>query len=83
MISGCISRQRRARRRSSTPTGQALTRERLEEALGADGEVFATATAYRKAIDAQLFKLGEQRYRWRTLEQTVGAEARQVVELSA
>ncbi|MGI5865254.1 MAG: hypothetical protein ACOX6T_24810, partial [Myxococcales bacterium] len=43
-------------------TGQALTRERLAEAMGAEGEVFTTATAYRKEVDARLFKLGEQRY---------------------
>ncbi|HEY3451464.1 MAG TPA: TIGR02680 family protein [Myxococcales bacterium] len=43
-------------------TGQALTRERLEEAIGAHGEVFKTALAYRKAVDAHLFKLGDQRY---------------------
>ncbi|MGC4120176.1 MAG: TIGR02680 family protein [Myxococcales bacterium] len=42
--------------------GQALTREKLEEEIGAHGEVFRTATAYRKEVDARLFKLGEQRY---------------------
>jgi uncharacterized protein (TIGR02680 family) len=40
----------------------ALTRERLEEALGARGTVHRTARAYRRAIDETLFGLGEQRY---------------------
>ena len=40
----------------------ALTRERLEEALGARGVVHRTARAYRRAVDETLFGLGEQRY---------------------
>jgi uncharacterized protein (TIGR02680 family) len=40
----------------------ALTRERLEEALGARGVVHRTAGAYRRAVDEALFGLGEQRY---------------------
>ena len=40
----------------------ALTRERLEEALGARGTVYRSAGAYRRAIDEALFGLGEQRY---------------------
>jgi uncharacterized protein (TIGR02680 family) len=40
----------------------ALTRERLEEALGARGAVHRTARAYRRAVDEALFGLGEQRY---------------------
>ncbi len=40
----------------------ALTRERLEEALGACGVVHRTARAYRRAVDEALFGLGEQRY---------------------
>ena len=42
--------------------GIALTRERLEEALGARGAVHRTAGAYRRAVDEALFGLGEQRY---------------------
>jgi uncharacterized protein (TIGR02680 family) len=40
----------------------ALTRERLEEAIGARGVVHRTARAYRRAVDEALFSLGEQRY---------------------
>jgi uncharacterized protein (TIGR02680 family) len=40
----------------------ALTRERLEEAIGARGAVHRTASAYRRAVDETLFGLGEQRY---------------------
>jgi uncharacterized protein (TIGR02680 family) len=40
----------------------ALTRERLEEAIGARGVVHRTARAYRRAVDEALFGLGEQRY---------------------
>jgi uncharacterized protein (TIGR02680 family) len=42
--------------------GPALTRERLAEAMGDRGEIFTSASAYRKAVDAALFKLGEHRY---------------------
>ena len=43
-------------------TGQALTRDRLREAIGHRGEVFDTATRYRAAVDNRLFKLGAHRY---------------------
>ena len=43
-------------------TGWRLTRERLEEAIGARGVVHRTARAYRRAVDEALFSLGEQRY---------------------
>jgi len=39
-------------------TGVALTRERLEDAVGTEGTVFRTATAYRHAVDETLFGLG-------------------------
>ncbi len=42
--------------------GPALTRERLAEAIGDRGEIFTSASAYRKTVDAALFKLGEHRY---------------------
>jgi uncharacterized protein (TIGR02680 family) len=42
--------------------GVALTRDRLEDALGSDGRVHRTATAYRRAVDETLFGLGAQRY---------------------
>lgn len=40
----------------------ALTRERLEEAIGSHGAVHRTASAHRRAVDETLFRLGEQRY---------------------
>ncbi len=40
----------------------ALTRDRLEDAIGARGAVHRTARAYRRAVDEALFGLGEQRY---------------------
>ena len=43
-------------------TGVALTRDRLEDALGSEGRVHRTATAYRRAVDETLFGLGVQRY---------------------
>jgi uncharacterized protein (TIGR02680 family) len=44
-------------------TGQALTRERLREALAVGGgELFDTGTDYRRAVDRALFGLGETRY---------------------
>lgn len=43
-------------------SGQALSRERLVEEIGARGRVFTTAVEYRQAIDQALFKLGAQRY---------------------
>ncbi|MBW3605703.1 MAG: TIGR02680 family protein [Actinobacteria bacterium] len=44
------------------PTGQALTRDRLREAIGHRGEVFETASRYRAAVDNRLFALGGHRY---------------------
>ena len=40
-----------------------LTADRLEEAIGARGSVFRRARDYRRAIDEQLFGLGDARYR--------------------
>ena len=46
-----------------SPTKVVLTRERLREALQAlPGQVFDTATAYRRAVDERLFQLGPVRY---------------------
>ncbi|HUY32191.1 MAG TPA: TIGR02680 family protein [Pirellulales bacterium] len=45
-----------------TPANLALSRDRLAEALGDDGEMFATAKEYRAAVDRHLFGLGPQRY---------------------
>jgi uncharacterized protein (TIGR02680 family) len=42
--------------------GIALTRDRLGEALGADGVVHRTAAAYRRTVDETLFGLGASRY---------------------
>lgn len=39
-----------------------LTKERLREALDGHGQIFETATSYRRAIDERLFRLGAQRY---------------------
>ena len=39
-----------------------LSKERLGLALSAHGQVFDTATAYRRAVDERLFHLGEARY---------------------
>ena len=46
----------------TTPEHTALTRERLIEALGAHGQVYATARDYRRAVDEKLFRLGTERY---------------------
>ncbi len=43
------------------PSGQPLSRERLAEAIGAEN-VYATAAAYREAVDRALFGLGKARY---------------------
>lgn len=43
-------------------TGTALSRDRLDEALGQYGTVYDKARAYRRAVDEALFGLGEQRY---------------------
>lgn len=45
-----------------TPTRQALSQEGLKQALGASGQLFTTADAYRKAVDTALFQLGPERY---------------------
>ncbi len=45
-----------------TPEQTALSQERLTEAIGARGQVFKTAQAYRRAVDERLFGLGEERY---------------------
>lgn len=39
-----------------------LTKERLREALEGRGQVFDTATHYRRAVDERLFHLGAKRY---------------------
>jgi uncharacterized protein (TIGR02680 family) len=46
----------------TTTEKTALSRERLIEAIGAHGQVFPTAQAYRRAVDEQLFHLGTERY---------------------
>ena len=43
-------------------TERALTRDRLEDAIGMHGAVHRTARTYRRAVDEALFALGEQRY---------------------
>ncbi|WP_426197680.1 TIGR02680 family protein [Massilia sp. DWR3-1-1] len=44
------------------PHRAVLTKDRLGAALGADGQVFDSAGAYRRAVDERLFQLGEVRY---------------------
>lgn len=46
------------------PQRAVLTKDRLAEALkaGGRGQVFETASAYRRAVDERLFHLGEVRY---------------------
>jgi uncharacterized protein (TIGR02680 family) len=39
-----------------------LTKERLRDALEGRGQVFDTATSYRRAVDERLFHLGAKRY---------------------
>lgn len=46
----------------TSPARNVLTRERLKEALQEHGQVFDTATAYRRAVDERLFQLGDVRY---------------------
>lgn len=46
----------------TSPQRTALTRERLNEAIGTRGRVFETAHDYRRAVDERLFRLGEERY---------------------
>lgn len=43
-----------------TPTGTALTRERLRDAIGPAGMVYDRATDYRRAVDEALFGLGNR-----------------------
>lgn len=45
-----------------TPTGQPLSRDRLEKAIQTEGQVYTTIPSYRAAIDEKLFKLGQRRY---------------------
>lgn len=45
-----------------TPQKQALNQDGLKHALGAEGQLFTTADAYRKAVDLALFQLGPERY---------------------
>ena len=45
-----------------SPQRAVVTRDRLSAALGVHGQVFDTATAYRRAVDERLFHLGEVRY---------------------
>jgi uncharacterized protein (TIGR02680 family) len=46
----------------TTTERTALGKERLIEAIGAHGQVFPTAQAYRRAVDERLFRLGTERY---------------------
>ena len=46
----------------TTAEKTALSRERLIDAIGAHGQVFPTAQAYRRAVDEKLFRLGTERY---------------------
>jgi uncharacterized protein (TIGR02680 family) len=43
-------------------SGVVLSRDRLEAAIGTDGDVVRSAAHYRRLIDEQLFHLGEERY---------------------
>ncbi len=45
-----------------SPSGTVLTRDRLESALGQDGQVLRTAEQYRRLVDEHLFQLGPDRY---------------------
>jgi uncharacterized protein (TIGR02680 family) len=46
----------------TNPQRVVLTKERLKEALEANGQVFPTHEAYRRAVDERLFQLGSVRY---------------------
>jgi uncharacterized protein (TIGR02680 family) len=46
----------------TTADRHALSRDRLETALGAQGQVYENAQTYRRAVDERLFQLGETRY---------------------
>lgn len=39
-----------------------LTRERLRDAIEGRGQVFESASSYRRAVDERLFQLGQRRY---------------------
>ncbi|MDP9821672.1 TIGR02680 family protein [Nocardioides massiliensis] len=44
------------------PARTVLSAERLNDELGADGQVLPTRDGYRRAVDEALFRLGEERY---------------------
>lgn len=46
----------------TNPQRVVLTKERLKEVLGEHGQVFETATTYRRVVDERLFHLGAGRY---------------------
>lgn len=46
----------------TTQEKTAVSRDRLEEAIGLRGQVFTTAQAYRRAVDERVFRLGSERY---------------------
>ena len=46
----------------TNPQRVVLTKERLRDMLGEHGQVFETATTYRRAVDERLFQLGTARY---------------------
>jgi uncharacterized protein (TIGR02680 family) len=46
----------------TSPQRVVLTKERLREALERRGQVFETASSYRRAVDERLFRLGTTRY---------------------
>lgn len=46
----------------TTPERTALSRDRLEAAIGGRGTVYENAQSYRRAVDERLFHLGEARY---------------------
>jgi uncharacterized protein (TIGR02680 family) len=46
----------------TNPQKVVLTQERLREALEGKGQVFRSASAYRRAVDERLFRLGPKRY---------------------
>jgi uncharacterized protein (TIGR02680 family) len=43
-----------------TPRRNAISRDGLTEAIGGEGRVFETARDYRRAVDEQLFRLGDR-----------------------
>src|SRR2546422_173977 len=49
-------------RQIESESRQTLGKDRLHEAIGTYGRVFATAGEYRRAVDQSLFGLGEYRY---------------------